>query len=121
MNAAEVSMWLESLDNRVKNADETMGEVRNEMISIGSKLRPLIEELVRLEDETVFCTTCEARITGLSNALRARWSCLIDDEGNERGNFAGHYGPCTDRIEDESSPVGMPTEPSSKRKTSLFD
>jgi len=50
--------------------------------------------------ETCFCTSCEATITGLANALRAHWSCLLDDEGNERGNFAGHCGSCTEAVED---------------------
>lgn len=129
MNAAEISMWLESLDNRAKDLDGSIGDLRNEMISIQSKLRPILDELTRNENETLFCTICGIKAKGLSNSLRAGWSCIIDDEGNEEGDFAGHCGGCTERLEDgaevehamsptpaESVPRKKPAESSSKPK-----
>lgn len=46
--------------------------------------------------ETIFCTCCPSTIVGMADALRAGWTCLIDDEGNERGNFAGECPACSE-------------------------
>lgn len=50
----------------------------------------------RLPAEIVFCTCCHAICsTSLAEALRGGWQCIIDDEGNERGNYAGMCPGCT--------------------------
>lgn len=56
--------------------------------------------LEKAEDETLFCTTCEARITGLARAIRQGWSCILDDQGNVEGNFAGHCESCSAKLQD---------------------
>ena len=57
------------------------------------ELRQLVE---RQSEETIFCTGCDTPSPpSLAEALRAGWTCLIDDEGNERGNYAGHCPDCT--------------------------
>lgn len=50
-----------------------------------------------LPPETLFCTCCDATsATSLAEALRAGWQCIVDDEGNERGNYAGMCPGCID-------------------------
>lgn len=51
--------------------------------------------------ERIFCTSCEATTFSLSNALRDGWTCLIDDEGNERGDFAGTCGECSEAADSD--------------------
>lgn len=47
--------------------------------------------------ERIFCTSCNTPSPrSLSDALRAGWTCLIDDEGNERGDFAGCCPACAE-------------------------
>jgi len=54
-------------------------------------------ELDKPPNETVSCKTCDARFPdSLAHAVRAGWTCIIDDEGNERGNFAGQCPKCSD-------------------------
>lgn len=48
----------------------------------------------KLPAETVFCTCCDASSESLAKTLRAGWQCIIDDEGNERGNYAGMCPAC---------------------------
>ncbi len=109
----------------LKSIDELASPVHALAMVLEERRTEIMAEVRARAQETLFCTICQARITGLADAIRAGWSCIIDDEGNELGNFAGHCGPCTERIEDEESvPAGaIPTEPSSKPKTrgTLFD
>jgi len=58
-----------------------------------------------LPPETLFCTCCDAFTTSLAGALRAGWQCIIDDEGNERGNYAGMCPACIDEEEHVGDPV----------------
>jgi len=55
-----------------------------------------------LPPETLFCTCCDATATSLAGALRAGWQCIVDDEGNERGNYAGMCPGCI-QAEDDSN------------------
>jgi hypothetical protein len=58
-----------------------------------------------LPAETLFCTCCEATSgTSLAEALRPGWQCIIDDEGNERGNYAGMCPACSDDEKDDEEP-----------------
>jgi hypothetical protein len=58
-----------------------------------------------LPPETLFCTCCDACATSLARALRAGWQCIVDDEGNDRGNYAGMCPACIDEEENAVSPV----------------
>jgi hypothetical protein len=61
-----------------------------------------------LPPETLFCTCCDAvSNTTLALALRAGWQCIVDDEGNERGNYAGMCPGC---IEEEEHVGDSPQE-----------
>ena len=62
-----------------------------------------LKELNEKPIESVFCTCCPAKITGIADALRAGWSCVVDNEGCEQGNYAGHCGQCTERMEAEEA------------------
>lgn len=59
----------------------------------------------KLPEETVFCTCCDASSKSLAKALRAGWQCIIDDEGNERGNYAGMCPACIQEEEDSNGPA----------------
>lgn len=59
-----------------------------------------------LPPETLFCTCCDTvSSTSLAEALRAGWQCIIDDEGNERGNYAGMCPGCIEEEESAGEPV----------------
>jgi hypothetical protein len=67
-----------------------------------------------LPPETVFCTCCDAvSDTTLALALRAGWQCIVDDEGNERGNYAGMCPGCIEKEEH----VGDPPQERGARET----
>ena len=114
-------------------AAENMHIGLNAVVDLVDDLRRQIDKLVEPEanNETLFCTICGAKAVGLGKSLRTGWSCIIDDEGNDEGNFAGHCGGCTEKLADEeddelerrSSPRGIPTEPKQTLKTpgTLFD
>jgi|GEM_PF-2385114 len=59
-----------------------------------------------LPAEILFCTCCDAvSETSLAHSLRAGWQCIVDDEGKERGNYAGMCPSCIDEEESHGSPV----------------
>lgn len=61
-----------------------------------------------LPAETLFCTCCDAvSFTSLAEALRAGWQCIVDDEGNERGNYAGMCPGC---IAEEEGVSDLPNQ-----------
>lgn len=66
--------------------------------------------------QRIFCTSCDAPSPrSLSDALRAGWTCLTDDEGNKRGDFAGHCPDCSNAVCAEAEPKSK--EPKQTRKT----
>jgi hypothetical protein len=60
-------------------------------------------EREQLPPETLFCTCCDAVTTSLAKDLRAGWQCIVDDEGNERGNYAGMCPGCINAEENQGS------------------
>lgn len=66
-------------------------------------------ERVILPKETIFCTCCDATSESLAESLRAGWQCIIDDEGNERGNYAGMCPGCIAEEEGDSLPFQQNT------------
>ena len=59
-----------------------------------------------LPPETLFCTGCDTvAANSLARALRAGWQCIIDDEGNKRGNYAGMCPGCIAEEEGHGLPV----------------
>jgi hypothetical protein len=58
-----------------------------------------------LPPETLFCTCCDAvSNTTLAISLRAGWQHIVDDEGNERGNYAGMCPGCIEKEEHVADP-----------------
>jgi hypothetical protein len=78
-------------------------ELRNESGKYWGICPPCHEAVERdrevLPAETLFCTCCDATTTSLAGALRAGWQCIVDDEGNERGNYAGMCPACIEEEE----------------------
>jgi hypothetical protein len=77
-------------------------------------------EREQLPPETLFCTCCDAVATSLAKALRAGWQCIIDDEGNERGNYAGMCPECIADEEAAGSADDAPDADSGKEQGLLF-
>jgi hypothetical protein len=69
---------------------------REEFLDVLSDARA-IEQAPDLPDEIVFCTACEKTVIGVAQALRRGWQCIMDDEGNERGNYAAMCQQCIER------------------------
>ena len=68
------------------------------------------EAAFNAKKERIFCTCCDATAASLSKALRAGWTCLIDDEGNESGDFAGECPKCSEEQVAESISCAGPCD-----------
>jgi len=107
-------MTHESIDGAqlIKSMDELASPLHALAMVLEERRQEIMDDIRGRTAETLFCTTCQAKVKGIADAVRAGWSCIIDDEGDEQGNFAGHCGACTEDIENE------PDKP--KKSATLF-